>query len=314
MAGLYRPPKSLVNTYQFQLEEEINHFCNWASLQGHAFVLLGDLNLDRFRPDKPEGKLLIDIEETHGLECMITEPTRIQTRAGRTTKTLIDVILTNKAQLFVQSGIYEPGLSDHPLVYVLMQDKAAKVKPRIIKFRSVKNFDEEKFQEHLNSAPWHVGEVFDSVEGRVGFISTLLTEIVNDHMPLKQMRVRDQDVPYMNSEWKEAIRARRRAARRYRRTNAPEDLINLKKFRNEATRLRRKAIKSYWKTKAEDLKNKPQDFYKTFMPFLSSKSKCRQVLEIKLNINGQASSNKVDISEALGSILQQLLMVLANWI
>ena len=35
------------------------------------------------------------------------------------------------------------------------------------------------------------------------------------------------------------------------------------------------------------------------MPFLSSKSKCRQVSDIKLNINGQASSNKVDISEAL---------------
>ena len=61
------------------------------------------------------------------------------------------------------------------------------------------------------------------MEDRVGFVSTLLTEIVNEHMPLKQMRVRDQDVPYMNSEWKEAIRARRRAARRYRRTNAPED-------------------------------------------------------------------------------------------
>ena len=99
VAGLYRPPKSLVNTYQFQLEEEINHFCNWASLQGHAFVLLGDLNLDRFRPDKPEGKLLIDIEETHGLECMITEPTRIQTRAGRTTKTHIDVILMKHSYL-----------------------------------------------------------------------------------------------------------------------------------------------------------------------------------------------------------------------
>ena len=131
VAGLYRPPKSLVNTYQFQLEEEINHFCDWASLQGHAFVLLGDLNLDRLRPDKPEGKLLIDIEETHGLECMITEPTRIQTRAGRTTKTLIDVILTNEAQLFVQSGIYEPGLSDHPLVYVLMQDKQLKSSPEL---------------------------------------------------------------------------------------------------------------------------------------------------------------------------------------
>ena len=41
VAGLYRPPKSLVSTYQLQLEEDINHFCNWALLQGHAFVLLG---------------------------------------------------------------------------------------------------------------------------------------------------------------------------------------------------------------------------------------------------------------------------------
>ena len=90
MAGLYRPPKSLVSTYQLQLEEDINHFCNWALPQGHAVVLLGDLNLDRLHPDKPEGKLLIDTEETHGLECVITEPTRIQTRAGRTTKTLIE--------------------------------------------------------------------------------------------------------------------------------------------------------------------------------------------------------------------------------
>ena len=119
---------------------------------------------------------------------------------------------------------------------------------------------------------------------------------------------------HINSEWKEAIRARRRAARRYRRTNAPEDLINLKKFRNEATRLPRKAIKSYWKAKAEDLKNKPQDFYKTFMPFLSSKSISRQVSDIKLNINGQASSNTVDISKAFGEYLQQSLIVLANWI
>ena len=42
VAGLYRPPKSVVNTYQPQLEEEINYFCNWASLKGHAFLLLGD--------------------------------------------------------------------------------------------------------------------------------------------------------------------------------------------------------------------------------------------------------------------------------
>ena len=61
-------------------------------------------------------------------------------------------------------------------------------------------------------------------------------------MPFKQMRVRDQDVPHLTLEWKEAIRARRRAARLYRKTNAPDDWVKLKKLRNEATRLQRKAI------------------------------------------------------------------------
>ena len=85
-------------------------------------------------------------------------------------------------------------------------------------------------------------------------------------MPRKQMRVREQDVPYMTMEWKEAIRAKRRAGRRYRKTNSLENWELLRKLRNEATRLRRKAIKGYWKKKSEELKINPQDFYKTFTP------------------------------------------------
>ena len=209
--------------------------------------------------------------------------------------------------------MYDPGLSDHPLVYSFMRNKAAKVKPRIIKFRSVKNFDEEKFQEHLKSAPWHVGEVFDSVEDRVGFVSTLLTEIVNDHMPFKQMRVRDQDVPYMNSEWKGAIRARRRAARRYRRTNAPEDLINLKKFRNEATRLRRKAIKSYWKKKLRISRINHKTFIKPLCPSYHQSQNAGKSQTLRLTLMGRLVATRLTSLRLLGSILQQLLMVLANW-
>ena len=121
-----------------------------------------------------------------------------------------------------------------------------------------------------------------------------------EHMPRKQIRVREQDVSYMTIEWKEAIRARRRAARRYRKTNSLENWELLRKLRNEATRLKRKAIKGYWKRKSEELKTNPQDFYKTFTPFLGSKSKCRDYSDIKLNINGQVSRDKEEIAEVFG--------------
>jgi hypothetical protein len=143
---------------------------------------------------RAEGKLLIDIEETHRFECLITQPTRIQTRGTKTTKTtktLIDVILTNQPHLFIHSGVYDPGLSDHPLVYGFMQEKIPKCKAIVIKFCSTKNLNEDDLKNHLRCAPWHVGEVFDDVEeDQVGFMSTLFIE------------------------WKEAIRARHRAGRR----------------------------------------------------------------------------------------------------
>lgn len=160
VAGLYRPQKPLVSNYQQQFEEDINHLCYWVSLQRQAVVMLGDLNLDRLRPDRAEGKLLIDKEETHGFECLITQPTRIQTR---------DVILTNQPNLFIHSGVYDPGLSDHPLVYGFVQEKEPKCKARVIKFRSTKNLNEDDFKNHLRCALWHVGEVFDDVEDQVVF-------------------------------------------------------------------------------------------------------------------------------------------------
>ena len=38
-----------------------------------------------------------------------------------------------------------------------------------------------------------------------------MASIVNEHLPVKKMRVRPQDVPYMSHEWKNAIRAKRAA-------------------------------------------------------------------------------------------------------
>lgn len=38
-----------------------------------------------------------------------------------------------------------------------------------------------------------------------------MASIVDEHLPVKKMRVRSQDVPYMSHEWKNAIRAKRAA-------------------------------------------------------------------------------------------------------
>lgn len=72
-----------------------------------------------------------------------------------------------------------------------------------------------------------------------------MTELLDDHLPIKQMRVREKDVPYMTSDWKKAIRQKRKAAKRFAKTKTAEDWQRVKQLRNEATRMRRRAIRDY---------------------------------------------------------------------
>ena len=122
----------------------------------------------------------------------------------------------------------------------------------------------------------------------ISILSPALSRIrnkVDDQLPLKKMRVRDKDVPYMTTGWKQAIRAKRRATVKYKNHPTQENWENKKKCRNEATRQRRLAIKEHWKKKADDLKANPRDFFKTFRPFLSTKGHQGDI-EIHLRTDG----------------------------
>ena len=120
---IYRPPRALCGDYRLVPENELSDACNRASLQSNSVVVTGDLNLDRLRPDKLEGIVLLDLQNEQGLECLITKPTRVEMRGTKVTKTLIDVLLSNKPELFKYSGNYYPSLSDHALIYGILKER-----------------------------------------------------------------------------------------------------------------------------------------------------------------------------------------------
>jgi hypothetical protein len=68
----------------------------WASLKKQFVIVMGDLNMDRLKPNDREGKILKDLEEVNNLQCMITEPTRIPMNS----QTLLDVLLSNSPEVF----------------------------------------------------------------------------------------------------------------------------------------------------------------------------------------------------------------------
>ena len=89
----------------------------------------------------------------------------------------------------------------------------------------------------------------------------------------------------MNKDWKKAIKMKRKYAKQFAKNRTEQNWELKRTQRNEATKLRRRAIKEYWQEKTEHLKSKPNEFYKTFMPFLNSKRKVQNGTNISIKTN-----------------------------
>ena len=140
---------------------------------------------------------------------------------------------------------YNSEISDHALIYGLINKPTSQTKAKIIKFRSTKQFIESDYMDNLKQAPWHVGEIYDDTDDQTEFYSSMMTSILDEHMPLKKMKVFRHDTPYMTDEWKRAIRAKRKVFKRYQRNKNLENWESLRILRNNCIRLRRKAIHEY---------------------------------------------------------------------
>jgi hypothetical protein len=241
----------------------------------------------------------MDLEDIHGLSCLIDKPTRIT----ESSQTLLDIILTNKPELFKEHGVYDPGISDHAMVYGIMKESGAYHANEVISFRSYKNMNTDMFLQDIISAPWHVAEIFETLDEQYEYWTMLYESIVDDHAPKKRMRVRAKDVLYMTDGWKQAIREKRKFTKRYGKHPTEENLQQKKFWRNRAANLRRKAIKDYWSVTTESVNTNPREFYKVFKPFLDSKSSPVDDTQIQLENGENLIKNQTEVANVFAADL-----------
>ena len=131
---------------------------NILSTTSKDIFLLGDLNLDSLTGLAQPLKHLCQLFQ---LRQLITKPTRVT----QTTKSCIDHVYTNAASNRLHSsGVIPLGLSDHSLVYVIKKCTKPRYKPRVIKTRSFRNFNQADFCNDLRNVPWHEIEFNESVD------------------------------------------------------------------------------------------------------------------------------------------------------
>ena len=193
---------------------------------------------------------------------LINKPTCFQSN----TPTCIDLILTNKKDLFKLSNTFETGISDHhKLVSTILKSGSFKGTPKIKIYRSYKNFELENFdrilKDKLEKLKNHSYAEFEKV-----FLKEL-----NKHAPLKKKVLRHNNNAFMTKELRKEIMLRSKLKNKFNKERNHINWCNYKRQRNRCLSILRKSKKEYFNSLNMKQVSDNKLFWKSVKPFFNDK-------------------------------------------
>ena len=129
---------------------------------------------------------------SYHLSQEITEPTRVTAE----TQTLIDLIIKTPTLNTIKSGVYHSSISDHSLVYCILQRKCPKPSIQYKTVRSYKKFISEKFRADVSQLPLKDCLKTNDINEAVSKWNELYTNTLNKHAPVRKIKVRSKPKPW----------------------------------------------------------------------------------------------------------------------
>jgi hypothetical protein len=284
---VYRPPgtlsESLINT--------LSTITDKCFLQCKTVFIIGDINVDC----KNDNHALMDMFQAFDLCNVIKEPTCFKSVSN---PSLVDVILTNTPNRVMSHLNVNIDISDfHNIVCVATRMHAPKSEKRTITYRSYRNMNDENFIIDLASAPFQVCDIFDDVDDKVWFYNAVLSDVIDQHAPLKEKKLTCTQVPYMNGELRKAINVKAMLRRKFNRYPSSAAWAKYKMQRNRVTNLKRRSMNKYFKDRCSKMKeNNGKEFWETISPFFSNKKD--KGSNVSLCIDGNVITDKKEVCNA----------------
>ena len=137
-------------------------------------------------------------------------------------------------------------LSDvHNIVGAATKRFSPSQKPNKIDYRSFKHFTNVDFLYDMSCAPFHVADIFDDVDDMTWYTSTLISDIVDHHAPIKSKLTKSKPVPYMNSRLRKAPYIRNMARNKFKKFGKKYWEEN-RRQRNRVVSIRKQSMKIFW--------------------------------------------------------------------
>ena len=189
------------------------------------------------------------------------------------TPSLVDVFITNKPNFCFNVLNFGCGISDwHNLIGVVVKGATAKVDKKRTKYRSYKNFEDAEFSvsEDVVRIPFHATYVFDDIDDVCWAHEKLLTDVIDEHAPIKERVTKARKPAYMNGNLRRVLFTKRMIFNKFKKSKTSANWELYRKQRNHVTKLKKASMRVYF---VERCTWGPQskDFWPTIKPFLSKK-------------------------------------------
>ena len=92
------------------------------------------------------------------------------TRITKESSALIDLIYASEPSYITTSGVIQLGISDHVGIFATRASNKAKKGRQdhlMIEYHEFNTFDESKFLEDVDSAPWSLIDIYDNVNDKI---------------------------------------------------------------------------------------------------------------------------------------------------
>ena len=149
------------------------------------------MNIDIIKVNNPAYRLYRDILKGHGLTQHVIQPIRND-------HALLDHITTNipsrvKHTRFIQC----PEISDDNCPYIITDAKSKPFESRYKIIRSMKDFDHQHYKETFGRLPFTTIFALNDPENQLEILNDLTIRHLEEHAPMKRMRVTRQPALWM---------------------------------------------------------------------------------------------------------------------
>lgn len=233
---VYRPPQNNIVKCVENLDNIISHIL---PLYDNLLVT-GDVNINLFNLNNP----LSSCCDAYGLFQIIDEPTRITQYSS----TLIDPIFISNTNIVKNHGTINADIiTDHRLVFCDLAIEIFKRKSKMHTYRDFRYFNQQQFDNDLNSIPWHEILYINNIDEKIYTLTNNILRLFNTHAPIRTARMNKPHSPWLTEGLKRILTEKDKALTKYRQNKTEGNWDNYKSARNYAVAATRREKSAYLK-------------------------------------------------------------------